>query len=331
MNYQAGSASSTTDLVQQMVTWLVGLGWTQDRSAAEGSGWTATLHKSGNFVNLRAAMNESTIWHANAGSAHYGVHMYLSTAYASGQPFNNQTTGSPLGSSTFPVGVGMQLTAGPFANYYFFADASADNIVVVVERVSGFYVHIGWGLSIVKAGSFTGGPYFFGSTSGYYTSFTSAGAGTPGMTATADCPLVPLDGIAGGTGFVRADVDSFTGKWVGIDNASGADQGATSTPGDSSVRGTFTTMKRNFPVYAYSSSAFEFEQQQVSAQDGRANLLPIILWARRDGTTTGFSMLGTVPNVVCTNAVGNGFANADEYSLGSDTWKIFPNFAVLKQ
>lgn len=332
MSYQTGTASSPTDLVQKLVTWLVSIGWTQDRSATEGSGWTASLHKSGNYVHLRAAMNEATIWNADVGVTHYGVDMYCGTGFNSGQPFNNQTAGAPIGSSTFPIGVGIHLSAGPFSNYYFFSDSTADNIVVVVEKTPGLYVHLGWGLSLQKAGSYTGGAYFFGSSSGYISGFSSSGANTPGFTSTSDCPFVNKDGQNTGCGFVRADVDSWTGKWVGIWNSSsGADQGFTGKQGDTSVRGIFSTMKTNFPVYAYGLTASHFQYLQTSDQDGRANLLPIILWALRDGTGTGFSMLGTVPNIFVTNGVGNGFANADEYVLGATTYKMFPNFAVVKQ
>lgn len=333
MSYQTGSASSSTDLLQKLVTWLVGIGWTQDRSAVEGTGWTASLHKSANYVHMRAVENEGTIpWHSNFGSPHYGVHMYLGTAFNSGQPFNNQTAGAPIGSSTFPIGVGMQLSAGPFSNYFFFSDSAGDNIVVVVEKTPGLYVHIGWGLSVLKAGSFTGGPYFFGSSSGYYASDTSVGPNTPGYTSSSDCPFVNQDAIGGGPGFVRADVDSWTGKWIGIFNAtSGADQGFTGKEGDSSVRGDSTNMKNNFPVYAVNLSVNQFQYGQTSQQDGRANLLPIIVWALRDSTATGFSILGTIPNIFSTNAVGNGFSNADEYVLGGTTYKLFPKFAVVKQ
>lgn len=333
MAYQTGSASSSTDLVQKLVTWLVSLGWTQDRSAAEGStGWTASLHKSANYVHLRAAELESSIWHANFGAAHYGVHMYLGTGFNSGQPFNNQTTDAPIGSSTFPIGVGMQLTAGPFSNYYFFADSAADNIVVVVEKTPGLFVHIGWGLSLLKAGSYAGGPYFFGSSSGYYTSDTTSTPNIPGYTSSSDCPFVNKDQFGGGPGFVRADVDSWTGKWIGIYGATtGADLGFTGKEGGSSVHCTGASMPGNYPVYAYTASTTQFQYEQTSEQDGRANLLPLILWALRDGTTTGFSMLGTAPNIFSTNGVGSGFSNADEYVLGATTYKMFPRFAIVKQ
>lgn len=334
MSYQHGSATTSTDLLQQLVTWLVGLGWTQDRSAVEGSGWTASLHHNANYVHMRAVENEGAKpWNVNFGSPHYGLHMYTGTAFNGSNPFNNQPTGAPIGSTTFPIGVGMQLSAGPFSNYYFFSDSAADNIVVVVEKTPGLFCHLGWGLSILKEGAITGGPYFFGSASGYYTSDTSTGANVPGFTSTSDCPFVNRDGVGGGSGFVRADVDSWTGKWVGIFNsASGADQGFTGKQGDSSVCGTNCTMKLNYPVYAESSGGVtQFQNEQTSEQDGRANLLPIIVWVLRDGTSTGFSILGTIPNVFSTNAVGNGFSNADEYLLGPTTYKLFPGFAVVKQ
>jgi len=72
--------------------------------------------------HMRAVENEGSIpWHANFGSTHYGLHMYLGTGFSSGQPFNNQTAGAPIGSSTFPIGVGMQLSAGPFSKLLFFS------------------------------------------------------------------------------------------------------------------------------------------------------------------------------------------------------------------
>jgi hypothetical protein len=332
MSYQTGTPTSPVNLLQTLVTWLVGLGWTQDRSAAEGAGWTATLHHNGNYVNLRAAVNEANLpWVTNYGSAHYGLHMYLGTGFNGANLFNNQP-GGPVASGTAQnIGVGMQLTAGPFSNYYFFADATADNIVVVVEKTPGLYVHLGWGLSLQKAGSYTGGAYFFGSTSSYNTSFTSSGVGVPGFTTTSDCPFPNVDQQGAACAFVRADVDSWVGKWISIFPSTQPIYGYTGKSGDTSMRGAGLTMKANFPVYSNGANASQFQNEQTSQQDGRANLLPLILWVLRDGTTTGFSMLGTPPNIFFTNGVGHGFSNVDEYVIGSTTYKMFPNFAVVKQ
>ena len=332
MQYQTGSASSPVDLLQQLVTWLVGIGWTQDRSAVEGSGWTASLHKSGNYAHLRATMYEATPWLVGSAGSTYALNLYLGTGYNGANSWNNQA-GAPLGASSNPVGVGMRLSAGPFGNYYFFADAAGDNVVIVVQVTPGLYTHLGWGLSLNKAGSWTGGPYFFGSTGGYNTSWTTGSANLAGLTSTTDCPFVGSDPGTTAVGFVRVDVDSFTGKWIAIATAAvnAANRGYQGKQGETSVRGLSVTMANNFPVFGYNAYGYQFQNEQVSAQDGRANLLPILLWALRDATSTGFSLIGSVPNIFVSNAVGNGFSSADEYVLGGTTYKLFPNFAVVKQ
>jgi hypothetical protein len=183
----------------------------------------------------------------------------------------------------------------------------------------------------VKAGAWTGGPYFFGSSSGYESTFATSTPNTPGYTSSSNCPGCNQDSIGGACTFVRADVDSFTGKWLGIFTLITPNLGYTGKLGDSSVHAIgITNSSQTFPVYAYGESAFDFAQLQTSAQDGRANLLPVLLWAQRDSTTTGFS-LGDIPNVFFTNGVGNGFSNASEYALGAATYKMFPHFCVLKQ
>jgi hypothetical protein len=336
MQFATGSATDPVDLLQQLESWLSGLGWTIDRNASEGAGWTVTAHNNGNYVHLRAGMNEgSAVWQSTFGNA-YTLGLIVGTGFISGQPFNAQTTGAPLGSGgAYPIGTGMRLSVGPFANYYFFADASADNIVIVVEKTPGLYVHIGWGLSIQKAGAFTGGPYFFGSSGSYYSTYGFAGANTPGYTSSSDCPFAITDQIGSAAGFVRADVDSFTGKWLAVwNNASGPDQGYQGKVGNSSVPTTNAAPAPNtFPAIQQNGS-FQFSDMShclVSQLDGRANLLPLMLWAQRDGTTTGYTFLGSPPFIFFTNAVGNGFTAAQDYVIGSTTYKVFPNFAVVKQ
>lgn len=330
MAYLNGSATSSTDLLQQLVTFLVANGWTQDRSATEGSGWTASLHKSGNYVHLRARENEAA-FQQHTGGTSYGVDLYLGTGFSSGQPWNNQTTGAPVGSgAAYPVGSGMYLSAGPFTNFYFMTDSSADNVVVVVERSPGLFVFIGWGLSINPAGAITGGAYFFGSSSGFFNNVTTPNINAIGYVATSACPGTAQDGEGGICTYVRADVDSFTGKWISIGTLTTPTGGYTGKQGYSSVRMQGISMLSNFPVYAFTDNAAEFQQSQVSLQDSRVNLLPVILWVNRDGTSSGYSMLGTLPLVFVSNGVGRGFSNAGEYVIGANTFKMFPNFAVQK-
>jgi hypothetical protein len=331
MPYQNGSATSTTDLLQQLVTFLAANGWTTDLSASEGLGWRAHLHKSANYVHLRAAENEA-VWQSHFGSTAYSLAIYTGTSFNSGQPWNNQITGAPIQSGgSAPVGAAAYTSAGPFTNYYFMTDSAANNVVVVIEVTPGLFAYVGWGSSLVTAGTITGGAYFFGSANGFQASDPTPGANVPGYSATAACPGTNADSLAGNNVcYVRADVDSFTGKWISIGPNTAGTTGYTGKAGASSVRAHSITSTSPIPSYAQSDGPSEFQFLQTSAQDGRANLLPVYLWALRDGTTTGFSMLGSLPTVFCTNGVGNGFSNASEYSIGGQTYKMFPNFAVLK-
>src|ERR1700683_2483042 len=326
--YANGSATSSTDAVQQLVTFLVAAGWTSDMSAAEGSGWRAHLHKDGNYVHLRAAENEQP-WLVGYGPA-YAIDMYTGTAFDSGQAWNNQVSGAPIAAGGVnPIGVGMPLSAGPFSNYYFFTDAGGDNVVVVIEQTAGLFKVMGWGPSLNKAGAYTGGPYFFGSCSGFQTGFPATGS-IPGFTTTSNCPGGNADALTAGCTFVRADVDSFTGLWICCSATTTPNWGYTGKLGDSSVFAPGLTTRGQFPVTAYVNQPYDFWRLQTSDFDGRANLLPILLWVLRDGTTTGFSLLGDIPNVFQANAVGNGFSDAEEYPIGANTYKLFPNFAVQK-
>lgn len=326
MAYSNGSAVTSTDLLQQLVTFLVANGWTQDMSQAEGLGWRAHLHKSGNYVHLRAREHEA-IFQQNVGGASYGVDIYLGTGFSSGQPWNNQTTGAPIGNgASYPVGASAYTSAGPFTNYYFMTDSGHDNVVVVIEVTPGQFVFFGWGLSINQAGTFTGGAYFFGSSNGYQSTISSPSAGEPGYTTTSLCPGTNEDAYTFASTFVRADVDSFTGKWLSIGGPATSVLGYTGKLGASSVG---AASGHTFPAYNNSGSQ-DFINLQTSEQDGRANLLPVLLWANRDSTTTGYSILGSLPICFASNGVGNGFSNASEYSIGAATYKMFPNFAILK-
>lgn len=331
MPYVNGTATDPIDLLQQLVTFLAANGWTTDLSTSEGSGWRGHLHNGSQFVHLRAAVNEGP-WLSN-GSTGWSLNLYTGTAFNGSNAWNNQTAGAPIASGgSNPVGVALPLNAtGPYTNHYFFCDAGGNNVVVVVEKTPGLYAHLGWGNSLLKAGSWTGGPYIFGSSSGEQqgATFGSAGSNSPGYFSTAICPGANGD-VFGLTCFmVRADVDSFTGQWVSISDNNFNNGGWTGKIGASSIKG-IRAPRLEVPNYG-SLVGGQFQDQQTSAQDGRANLLPAISFAQRDGTTTGFSMLGTLPFIFQTNGVGNGFSNASEYLLGSATYKMFPNFCVLKQ
>lgn len=322
MPYETGSATSPTDLLQKLVAWLVARGWTSNLSQADGGGWRAHLVKGGLYLNLRSNIGSgSGVW----GTApvwstpnYNGIGLYLGTGFNSGSAWHAQA-GGPVGTGqTYTVGAWMQLPSGAITAYHFFDDGS-DNVTVVVERTSGIFTHMGWGSSLAKAGAWTGGAYFFGALSSYYGSY-STGAG--GDSTTAYCPGSHRDSSNGTNGFARADVDSFTGKWIGISDITLAQAGGTGKIGASAIEGS-GGMPADIP-----RCLNVFMARQTSAMNSQANLVPVRWFAQRDGG--GYSLLGRLPSILASNATAKGYSAGQEILIGADAYKVFPNFAVRK-
>lgn len=310
MAYSTGTATSPITLLQSIVTFLVAQGWTTDMSQSEGTGWRAHLHKGGNYVHFRAAVNENV---HGQGQGYY-LAMYLGTAFSGGAAWNAQTGGPDLGGVT---GMAMALVnGGPYLNFHFFSDAS-DNVTLVLERTSGVFVHLAFG-TVAKAGSWTGGAWFTGSCPWVWSSNT--GASIDGTLSTASCPGAFNNYINSATGYVRADVDTFTGKWLFIGSAGG--YGGTGKRVMTPIQG-YQNPDSQIPGYGT-----YWQKRQTSDMSGIANLLPVTLWAERDGG--GASLLGSLPTIRYTNATSKGFVAGQEQTIGSNVWKFFPNFAVLK-
>jgi hypothetical protein len=225
----------------------------------------------------------------------------------------------------------MRLTAAAIPNYWFFTDTAGDNVVVVVENSSGIFNHLGFGVSLSKVGAYTGGAYFFGVWDGCN---CHQATGQPGdaSTITANCPGCTNDPYAGATWFVRADVDSFVGKWICGSDTTTDQNGYTGKNGAGPVGGLFTVQHTQFPSYyeTYGEPG-DFQAEQVSAIDGRANLLPIPFYVQRDGVGAGYSMLGSLPLVFVCSGVGQGYSPGSTYVLGATTYTVFPMFSVITE
>jgi hypothetical protein len=335
MAFQNGAALGPVDLLEQLVVFLIANGWTTDRSAIEGAGWTATLHNGAMYIHLRASVNEQTPFLNGAATLGYSIALYAGTGFSAGEAFNSQLIGTPTqwGSPLAPTGAVMTLLAIGIPNYYFFADAGGANIVVVVEKESGLYAHMGWGTSLSKLGAWTGGPYFFASSSAYY-----GHSAVPGMTGhdlTAACMGTAGDDAGGCCGFVFAEVDSFTG-WISLAPEAivgNGNLGYCGKVGGSSVGGPSANqqIRDQFPSYMRQSgwnNSGAYQPNLTSVIDGRANLLFCLLWAERDGTGPGYSPLGTIPYCFAFSGVGQGYSAGSNYVIGTDTYSMFPNFAV---
>lgn len=329
MAFQTGTATDPNDLLQKLMTFITANGWTSDSSIANAAtaGWRAHAHRGGVYVNMLTLVGVNSSpwangWQQNMVAGQGALMMYLGTGYNGASAWNAQA-GGPLGSATVnTVGVGANLSSGAVTSYHFFADATGDNIAAVFEKTAGVFMFIGWGTSIKLTGGTLvgGGQYFFGSSCGYGVPNTAANTFNSTLTA---FPPAALDSFAGAMCFVKVDCDTFTGKWIGMTTNTTASQGYTGKFGSPSVHGvTSSSVTTNIPNFN------DFQFRSFNTLNNQAVLLPISLFVNRDAG--GYSLVGSIPNAFATAASQYGIAPATDLTLGPDTYRIFPFFAIKK-
>lgn len=332
--YQTGTATGPTDLLQKLVTWLVAQGWTSDSSVSYGAGWRAHLHKGSQYVNLRAfvgeAANISTGWGSGSGvssTTGYGIAIYLGDGYSGASSWVAQTGGPKDSGGTNPVGCGMFMTSGSVPAYFFF-DNGADHITVVIDKGSGLYAHMGWGVSLAKTG-YTNDHWYFYASSPHAWNVANQGAGPyPGTDSTASPPMAHSylsGGIRYATSFIRTDAAVYTNRWLGLNDTTGgtAQYGYTGrmarccldlTP----IIGASGEYPRLGPVAGRGwQSAF-----------AGALLMPLHCFA--GASTARWIPVGYPPTVFSCAAVGHGHNPATVYQVGGLDYMVFPGFAVRK-
>lgn len=328
MAFQTGTATDPNDLLQKLVTFITANGWTLDSSIANAgtAGWRAHAHRSGVYVNMLTLVGAQTTpwaggWGASTVAGTACLVMYLGSGYAGATAWNAQAGGPVANATTQVIGVGAALSSGAVTSYHFFADATGDNIAAVFEKTPGVFMFIGWGTGIkLTAGALTGGgQYFYGSSSGYGAGLTSAN--TLNVTLTS-LPPSAWDAFNGTTCFVKVDVDTFTAKWVGICTIVNGIQGYTGKTGTPAVPDGNVTVPTNIPSYN------TFYSRSFNTLNSQAVLLPLTLFVNRDAG--GYSLIGAIPNAFATAATRYGIAPATDLTLGPDTYRIFPNFAIKK-
>jgi hypothetical protein len=339
--YSTGISTSPTNLLQTLVTWLVGQGWAQDASAGEGSGWRAHLHKSGLYVNFRAASNER-IWpgvtgYHDRGSGGYGIGLYLGTGYSGASAWHLQA-GMPTRTDGSTLGCGINLPSGSVSGYYLFDDG-LDNITVVVQRSPGVFCYMGFGPTMVNLGLPENFPYFFGSSSAYMNVYGgSLLTDSHGVNVTAFCPMShgdvePADQgaylITGApaTGLVKVDATTWVNRWAANCDYPHPELGYTGRFLRCALNDNALNLGQcdegKFPGYRF------LRGRVHQAAFAGALILPVhcYVWIETGGR---WAPAGYLPTVSWCDAVGHGYSAAAVYQVGGVNYSLFPGFAVLK-
>lgn len=286
MAYAEQVPATIEDAINKIATFAVAAGWVQHRNTLAGSNRTVTLRKGGAYIHL---------WNVDQTF----LRLRGSIGYDGGQAPTTQ----PNQSTNIAIS---NLGAGPFTRMFLFSDElPSPHVHVVIEVSGGVFRHISFG-EITKIGTWTGGTYFDASRWGDTASNAANGwnswnhalfdTGTnSSVSSRGDMWVdVPDDGKsnAWATQLDSASHFYITGLWGGIGN-------------NGEGLGRMTT---------------QFANRNVAPFSGQVTLGTIRADVRRTG---GFySPVGVFPNARYLNI--ERFAPAQEITVGSDTWKVFP-------
>lgn len=290
MAFETGTATSVTDLVQKLATFLTSAGWTINRNAAESSNWWVNAQK-GSDLFLNFVANVATGTSSNPGPYLdvYGATSYNSGAASSAQP----NTSSKVSSNKMP---------GPFTAYWFFE--GDDYVHIVVEVESGRFRHIHGG-TIEKVCTLTGGHYVMG-TNVYYSSTTPSNPASNVNTYPWEAQNSPSNA---NYCYLRADAGDGV-RWF-----TNYSSGTTGTRISGGVKG--TTNNASLFILGLEAHLFSLTPNDTN---GITPLVPInVIVEKASGM---FSFLGQ-PKDVRRVSMRN-YTGGDIITIGSDEWYVFP-------
>ena len=317
MAYETGTSSSVNDLLDKFRLFAIAQGWAVNRWATVGSGRELCIQKGSAYFNFRAWNNETALVNGSNQSGKTGIAINGSDGYSGANTWDRQPgypqrqSGGSLDQAHawFPLVINF----GPFPAYHFFAPDSK-TLYAEVEVSTGIFMRFGCGSLDLFNPAAPGGGRFFYATGGQH--------------------------VTNGT---------YWYDWLGndSDNAQYALEEVPfrcadyTTTQPSYLTGSYLRVQHDsFNNWAFSSRNFSTSNTASICQGGGVHDRPI-----RDLSPNALNGVGVIlPNIVSVNRndeflnpVGTipgmrymdmtNYLPGDEFTLGSDTWKVFPWYA----
>lgn len=303
MAYQTGTASSIEDLMQALHDFAVAQGWTSNIMSTTND-WMA-INNGSVFVQFR--------WDNTSAFAIFHSRGFTGTGTAPGNQTGDDGCGNVDASAPYNAAVssGRRVNGignGPFTSYHFFTDGTKKYIHCVLEYSPGLYRHWSFG-TIDKIGTWTGGEYCVCTL--YESNTVTSNSylfGSLGGTTAADANRagsLHIEGMANQSGGMQWMLFSQQGSGVGNDRGG---QARIVAPG--------ATL--NFNPWLNSIGFL-----RASLLNGFLPLIPMPIWWRNTTPTPNqYMLLGFAPDMHLIQMAN--FNPKDEFTIGSDTFKVFP-------
>lgn len=297
MAFETGTATSHEDFFNQLSTFAVANGWTEDEH---------------DTVNDEIALSLSTIFVSFRYDNTDNISIHQALGFTPGNTPGNHPDDSGNGDKSGAITTQRRwnvIGAGPFVRHFFFTDGNPGTYLhVVLEYAAGLYRHMIFG-EIVKLSAWTGGEYCAGHIwtpgtnsdnlqhTGHSLLFDSRGnVNTDGAT-------LHIEGLASGPASSKWGV-CFSGTAPGNDTAGNGREALIGGMRDSFLHAAIGHIQKN-------------------PNNGFVPLIPMKIYRRLTAPAPDTWMpMGTLPDIRAVNI--NFMEPADEFSLGPDTWKVFP-------
>ena len=314
MAYETGTASSVVDLLDKFRLFAVAQGWTSNRDVAAGAGREVCISKGSAFFNFRAWNNETMLVNGTNTASKYGITMNGSDGYAggtawdrqAGYPVRGSTTGGDQAHVLFPL----VTTTGPFPAYHFFAP-DAKTLYAEVEITTGAFMRFGCGtLDLFNPAAPGGGRFCYAVCGQHVTNSTATSSwlGADMDNSSYGLEFVPFrsaDYTTNNSGYsfgsmVRAQFGSFN-NWAGSGR-------------------TVTTAGLNMACQGGGCHDKVLRDYSPNPLNGVGVLLPNIVSLNVGDEY--LAPIGVIPGQRLMDMTN--YLPGDEFTLGSDTWKVFP-------
>lgn len=354
MIYQSGTYSSMHNLLGTIKTFLESNGWTVNKWELDEQGyWSRTgIDYTGAMrLHIQKTASDSTVMYFNFKSVtrgiifgdnldatsqsngrYYseirGIGINGSTGYSATEKWDEQP-GYPVSQGT-SKSVGSCITEVPVGasrNYYIFSHA--DSCTIVVQIDDNRFVYLAFGL-LTKSGVYTGGQFYAGSIETYQPSYIywylSANRRIPWRSA------FLANGLDGNNYF-----ESTFAVYIDVDGSASWKHNGQEGSGDTSLDADLQIGVQ--PVYArtddsvstnrrYAVNLNEFVYDRSPNHfNGVSILAPVYIFVTR--ATGRYTYIGMPKGIRIINR--SPYDSGDEFSLGSDTWKVFPAFDIADE
>lgn len=314
MAYETGASTGPNDLLDKLRLFAIAQGWTVNRWATAGSGLELCVSKGSAYFNMRSYENETALINGGSNTLRYGIAINGSDGFASGSAWDRQagyplrpngTAGSEQGHAYMPF----VTSIGPFPAYYLFAPDSK-TIYLEVKVTTDTFQRLGFGSLDLFNPITPGGGRFFYATGGISSVTASTGPlawlGNEIDSNNYSLEEVPFrcadytDYAYNSGSFVRSAFDSFD-NWCGSGWASSITYMAKACQGG----GVHDKIIRD---------------SSPNPMNGIGILTPNVVSVNR--ADQYLHPIGVVPGMRYMDMTN--YLPGDEFTLGSDTWKVFP-------